>query len=261
MVMGVDNHKQMILNGVMQVWQYIDTPFVYQNIHTLGYQPKNLAEHITVLNNTAKTLFRQQLNTSERNIKEQIYTLLSMQRLSLNVTICVVLKIYATGDYSLEYEEPSIYRGYALRGLRPEACYLNLQPDVSGPSSSASLAARKMADAIAKSRHAHIAIMLDANNNLVFEPSFPLFCVINEVVVLPQDATESVELKLVEKAARSCGLKICQRTISKELINSADEVLIASWQGITSISNIDNQIEYFWTIIAERLVEGMRAMQ
>ena len=84
---------------------------------------------------------------------------------------------------------------------------------------------------------------------------------INEVVVLPQDAAESAELKLVEKAARSCGLKICQRTISKELINSADEVLIASWQGITSISNIDNQIEYYWTIIAERLAEKMQSTE
>ena len=250
----------MILSGVLQSWQHLDEPFVYQNIHTLGYRTKHLAEHIAVLNSAAQELFRQRLDVAPKEIENQVYALLSSQRLSLNVSICVILKIYSSGEYSIENAEPSIYRGYALRGLRPEACYINQTPNVGGYASSVSLAARRMADAMAKRHNLHTAIILDSEDNVIFEPSQPLCCIINEAIILPQHNTESVELTLVEQAAKKCGLQLYHQAINRELIASADEVIVASWQGITSIGYIDNQAEYFWTIITERLIEEMQKL-
>lgn len=255
----IGGHERLVIfDGVLQPWQYIDTPYVYQNIHTLGYHPYNLSAHIVALNAAAKALFNAELSVSVQDIENQINALLTNQRLSLNVSICVVLKLYASGEYSLENTEPSIYQGYALRGLRPEACFMYQRPDVSGHPSSATLAARNMANAMAKRENIHTAIILDSNDNVLFEPAQPLFCVIDNVVTLPQSSIESVELSIAEKAARRCGLKVYHKSISREMLESADEVLIASWQGITSISCIDDQFEYHWTVIAERIAESMK---
>lgn len=255
----IGGHERMIIfDGVLQPWQHIDTPYVYQNIHTLGYRPYNLPAHIAALNIAAKELFKLHLEASAQDIENQINSLLSSQRLSFNVSICVIIKLYATGEYSLENLEPSIYRGYALRGLRMEACFMNQRPDVSGHPSSTTLAARRMADAMAKRDNLNTAIMLDSDDSVVFEPTLPLFCTIDDAVILPQNATTSVELDMVEKAAHRCGLKIYRRYITRDMVESADEVLIASWQGITSISCIDDEFEYHWTIIAERIAEGMK---
>ena len=117
-----------------------------------------------------------------------------------------------------------------------------------------------MADAMAKRHNLHTAIILDSEDNVIFEPSQPLCCIINEAIILPQHNTESVELTLVKQAAKKCGLQLYHQAINRELIASADEVIVASWQGITSISYIDNQAEYFWTIIAERLIEEMQKL-
>ena len=54
--------KYMILNGELCTEQASSIPFVYQNIHSLGYSCRHIAQHIELLNQSAKKLFDTELD-------------------------------------------------------------------------------------------------------------------------------------------------------------------------------------------------------
>ena len=256
-----DKPNLMIENGKLQVESFSDTPYVFQNIHTLGHKARYTAEHLVQLNRSAKELFGEQLptNITAKQIEQQIEELLATNRFTRNTSIRVEIHLSAIGDYSLRCYEPSLYAGYVLRSLRPEAICLPIDMPLPQHPTSASAATRLLADAIARQNGYHTAIIAERDGGVAIEPCAPLFY-IKEYTMFAQEGYHSVESNLTIAAAHAIGLTIERKRLMTSDLKYADEVFSANWQGITAIAHIGQQP--YMSILAEKIAHQMeRAAQ
>ena len=64
--------KYMILNGELLEWRRLDTPYVYQQIHTLAHKARHTADHLRIVSDAASRLFALQCDLSRREVEQQI---------------------------------------------------------------------------------------------------------------------------------------------------------------------------------------------
>ena len=250
--MGADRY--MILNGELLQWQHVEGAYVYQHIHTLDYTPYNLPQHIKIISQASEALFEEQFEYSEQEVAKQIATLLGAARLSRKVSICITLKQYASGDVTIEYDEPSIYSGYVMRSLRPEATCLRMQIPLESYPTSASVEACNLAEAIAQGRGYHTAIIIDADDTIRCDTSHPI-ALVKEMTLYIANTSLSVERDMLEQATRKAGYKVEYRTLKRADLATADEVLVMNWQGITAMQQVNGKP--FMSIIAENIARNL----
>ena len=236
--MGAERY--MILNGELLQWQHVEGAYVYQHIHTLDYAPYNLPQHIKIISQASEALFEEQFEYSEQEVAKQIATLLGAARLSRKVSICITLKQYASGDVTIEYDEPSIYSGYVMRSLRPEATCLRMQIPLESYPTSASVEACNLAEAIAQGRGYHTAIIIDADDTIRCDTSHPI-ALVKEMTLYIANTSLSVERDMLEQATRKAGYKVEYRTLKRADLATADEVLVMNWQGITAMQQVNGK--------------------
>lgn len=250
--MGAERY--MILNGELLQWQHVEGAYVYQHIHTLDYTPYNLPQHIKIISQASEALFEEQFEYNEKEVAKQITTLLGAARLSRKVSICITLKQYASGDVTLEYDEPSIYSGYVMRSLRPEATCLRMQIPLESYPTSASVEACNLAEAIAQGRGYHTAIIIDADDTIRCDTSHPI-ALVKEMTLYIANTSLSVERDMLEQATRKAGYKVEYRTLKRADLATADEVLVMNWQGITAMQQVNGKP--YMSIIAENIARNL----
>ena len=242
----------MVADGQIVEWRAMEGLYLYQEIHTLDYRARHLAAHIGVITRRAEELFGLRPRLSAVRLDEQIESLLIRSRLSRRVSTRVILKCYASGSYSLECDEPSIYSGYAMRSLRPEAITLPIQLPMADYPTSASIATRQLANAVARRRGYHTALLV-RGEELESEPTRPLAIVVGTTVIMAE--CDSLETNLLERAARKARLPVEKRRLRRSDLTSADEVLQLSWQGITAMAHVDGRA--YMAIIGERIAQEL----
>lgn len=250
--MGAERY--MILNGELLQWQHVEGAYVYQHIHTLDYAPYNLPQHIKIISQASEALFEEQFEYNEKEVAKQIATLLGAARLSRKVSICITLKQYASGDVTIEYDEPSIYSGYVMRSLRPEATCLRMQIPLESYPTSASVEACNLAEAIAQGRGYHTAIIIDADDTIRCDTSHPI-ALVKEMTLYIANTSLSVERDMLEQATRKAGYKVEYRTLKRADLATADEVLVMNWQGITAMQQVNGKP--YMSIIAENIARNL----
>lgn len=246
----------MIRNGELLAESFSDTPYVFQNIHTLHHKARYTAEHLTLLNHSSQELFGEQLkqNITKQQIEHQIEALLSANRLTRNASILVEIRLDAIGNYELRSHEPSLYSGYVLRSLQPDAVCLPLDMPLPQHPTSAAVATRLMADAIARKCGFHTAIIAERDGGLAIEPHQPLF-IIKEYTMTAQEGCRSIEEALATTAARAAGVKIERKRIMVSDLKDADEIIYVNWQGVTAIAHLNNKP--YMSIMAEKIAKAM----
>ena len=183
---------------------------------------------------------------------KQIASLLGAARLSRKVSICITLKQYASGDVTIEYDEPSIYSGYVMRSLRPEATCLRMQIPLESYPTSASVEACNLAEAIAQGRGYHTAIIIDADDTIRCDTSHPI-ALVKEMTLYIANTSLSVERDMLEQATRKAGYKVEYCTLKRADLATADEVLVMNWQGITAMHQVNGKP--YMSIIAENIAK------
>lgn len=254
--MAIDR-RYMILNGELLSWQHLDGAYIYQNIHTLDYAPRHVKRHAEMLRTLSQELFGVECSLSAEGLESQIRQLLEHVRPSRQRSIRVVAKQYSSGDYSIECDEPSLYRGYTLRSLRPEAATLRVAMPLDIYPTSAAIATRCVADSIARSRDFHQAILLGEDREILSEASAPIALVRGRTLTIAP-APYSVEREIVEQAAARANIAVERKAFTHEEMMLADEVIVISWQGITAMQSVDNRT--FMSIIAEHLAREMEKL-
>lgn len=247
--------KYMIADGRMQPASPQAGPYVFQNVHTLGYRCRNMRRHIEILDSAARRLFGVKHGLTTRDAEQHATRLLEACGMSRNVTVRIMLKVYPTGLTVMECDEASIYSGYVLRSLRPEAVCMAITPPMPEYPTSAMEQTRAMTDAIARTRGFHTAILTDAGGNVVSECTQPLFTVHGYMLTTPPIPAGSAELEAAEAAAHKAELTVQKRPLTLGDLASADEVFTVNFQGVTSISRIDSKP--YMSIIAGRIAEEM----
>lgn len=249
--MGVERY--MILNGELTSWQEVEGAYVYQYIHTLDYVARNIKQHLKILNQSSQALFSTPFCPTAKEIEQSIVTLLSQAHISRKVSVRVTIKHFATGDTTIEYDTPSIYSGYVMRSLRPEAICLRINPPLEAYPTSAAVATFQMAEAIAQARGYHTAIMVDGDNVIRSDSSHPVAIVRGKTVILPATTILSVEREILEQATRRAGYELRYEALHQADLTSADEVLIMSWQGVSAVEHINGKP--YMAILAERIAK------
>lgn len=231
--------------------RHLDTPYVYQSIHTLSHKARHAADHLKILNASAKRLFGVECALSRRELEQQISSLLEANHCTRHSSVEVILKLYHSAEYSLEVGEESIYCGYVVRSLRPETSVICSTAPLADYPTSAMVATRQLMRAIASSRELHRVIMANEQGVIVADAAEPLMVVSGHTLKMQPTPLQSVEQQIVLRAAHTLGYKVEIAPITVTMLQSADEVLILSWQGITAIGHIEGKP--YMSIIAERL--------
>lgn len=250
--------EYMILNGELIPKQEIAGAYIYQYIHTVGYSARNLTQHIGIINQSSQALFGEPFNIDKREIEQDISTLLGSAHLSRKVSIRVTLKLYATGDVVLEYDEPSFYSGYVMRSLRPKAVCLRINPPLEAYPTSAAEATYGVAEAIARAKDYHTAIMIDSENLIRNDSSHPIAIVKGKTVILPATTILSVERTMLERATCKAGYAVQYDNLCQTDLAAADEVIVMDWQGITAIEQINNKP--YMAILAEQIASELESV-
>lgn len=245
----------MIFNGELQAEQHSPMPFVYQMIHSLAYSCRHTSRHIELLNQVSKRLFGVELDIDTREIERQASMLLQANKLSRNATIGIQLALDADGNHTLKSCGSSIYQGYVLRSLRPEVTTLPMTNPLADYPTSASIEAQALADSIARCRGYHSAIMIGPKGDINCDSANPIFTIKGYTLYSQSSNLASVERTAVEQAAMKAGYGVQRMQMSALELESADEVLIGSYQGLSAVSHI-NQKAYM-AIAAERIAAIM----
>ena len=96
------DREYIIYNGELLNEQPTTQVYVYQDIHTLGHKPRHTSRHLHLIDYAADKLFGLHCRVSITELEQQITTLLDSNHTTRNTSVCVRLKVYATGDYSLQ---------------------------------------------------------------------------------------------------------------------------------------------------------------
>jgi branched-subunit amino acid aminotransferase/4-amino-4-deoxychorismate lyase len=253
--MSNESVKYMIRNGELQAEAASDTPFVYQMIHCFAHSCRHTARHIEILNQTAKRLFDVQLDIDLRELERQVASLLLANKLSRNATIGIQLALDADGNHSIRSCGSSIYQGYVLRSLRPETLTLPITNPLGDYPTSASTEAQALANAIARRKGYHSAIMIGPKGEVKCDSANPIF-VVKGYTLYPQTSNiPSVERTLVEQAAMKAGYGVQRMQLTAMELESADEVILSNYQGLSAVAHIDNTP--YMAIVSERLAATM----
>lgn len=250
--------RYMILDGELQEWQHLMGAYIYQNIHTLEYKPRHTYRHVEILTSLADELFGIEFSATADTLSQQIVTLLEQTRATRQRSIRVVVKQYASGSMTVECDAPSLYRGYVVRSLRPDAVTMRMDMPLDIYPTSASVAAREVAESIVRSRDFHTAIMMSSDKQIYSEAAEPMAVVQGSKLIL-QSLPYSVESRLVQQAARKADIEVEVRGLNHDDIVQADEVLRIGWQGITAMQSVDGKL--YMAIVADHLAREMEKIQ
>ena len=248
----------MILDGELQAWQHLSGAYIYQNIHTLEYQPRHIEHHTQILSSLAEELFGVEFSATAEELTRHIGLLLEHLRPSRQRSIRVMVKQYASGSYSIECDTPSLYRGYAVRSLRPDAVTMRMDMPLDIYPTSASVAAREVADSIARSRDFHTALMMNSQGEIYTEATEPVAVVQGSKLIIAS-SPYSVESLLAQRAAHAAEIEVEMRRLHHDDITKADEVLRIGWQGITAMQRVDGKL--YMAIVADHLAREMEKIK
>lgn len=99
-------------------------PFVYRTIHLYGGRVRLLDEQLTLLERAAAELFGVRYRPDRAAAAERLLAAARRERYPAGVSGFVRIEVTASGEERLRPCGTSLYAGYALRSLRPEAVTL-----------------------------------------------------------------------------------------------------------------------------------------
>ena len=153
-------------DGEILADRFTDGPYIFQNVHTLGGAARHTAAHTALLRAAAKSLFGFDPEITADELRRRIARLTEACRMPSRVSVRAVVRLYPTGSIEIACDEPSIYAGYVLRSLRPDAICLRMAPPLPSLPTSAAEHTRLLADTMAHTRGARTAILTDSDGTV-----------------------------------------------------------------------------------------------
>ena len=141
--------------------------YLYQTVHVLDGECLCLREHLAVLDRWSRTLFGCPGPQDAREVGTAVAAVVGREAPGSDRSKFVRLVLPASGSLRLEFEGVSLYRGYDLRSLMPEAVTLQYEPPLFDAPTSAREAAVELARQYAGLQGASVAVRCDRNGTLM----------------------------------------------------------------------------------------------
>ena len=214
--------------------------YLYQTVHLARGRARNAEAHAARLDAASRELFGR--GYAPARLAARIEALAAAERYPTGVSGFVRIELGADGEERLTPAGVSLYDGYALRSLQPEAVTLRYDLPLTEAPTSAREAAAQLARRMAERAEADDA---------------PLFAVAGHTV-LAAPGTQSVERELAVRAVRAAGLELREEPFGCGELPRIDELFFADHRGITALARCDGQP--LMSLLAERIALVMEGL-
>lgn len=229
--------------------------YLYQTVHLARGRARNAEAHAARLNAASRELFGR--GYAPARLATRIEALAAAERYPTGVSGFVRIELGADGEERLTPAGVSLYDGYALRSLQPEAVTLHYDLPLTEAPTSAREAAAQLARRMAERAGADVAVRCDREGILREADDAPLFAVAGHTV-LAAPGTQSVERELAVRAVRAAGLELREEPFGCGELPRIDELFFADHRGITALARCDGQP--LMSLIAERIAFVMEGL-
>ena len=229
--------------------------YLYQTVHLARGRARNAEAHAARLDAASRELFGR--GYAPARLAARIEALAAAERYPTGVSGFVRIELGADGEERLTPAGVSLYDGYALRSLQPEAVTLRYDLPLTEAPTSAREAAAQLARRMAERAGADVAVRCDREGILREADDAPLFAVAGHTV-LAAPGTQSVERELAVRAIRAAGLELREEPFGCGELPRIDELFFADHRGITALARCDGQP--LMSLIAERIALVMEGL-
>lgn len=229
--------------------------YLYQTVHLARGCARNAEAHAARLDAASRELFGR--GYAPARLAARIEALAAAERYPTGVSGFVRIELGADGEERLTPAGVSLYDGYALRSLQPEAVTLRYDLPLTEAPTSAREAAAQLARHMAEHAGADVAVRCDREGILREADDAPLFAVAGHTV-LAAPGTQSVERELAVRAVRAAGLELREEPFGCGELPRIDELFFADHRGITALARCDGQP--LMSLIAERIAFVMEGL-
>ena len=228
--------------------------YVYQYIHVRRVQLPELPAHIAAAADTARKIFGTEFRPDVRETDSLCRRMLLQNRYPENLSSCIEMRLYASGDVVYRCGEIFTHDGLTFRPVRPEAVSLCYDiPFGDGPTS-ARRAAHAMAMNEARRKGFREVVRCSSSGLAATAGDAPLFAVFGRRIVTPP-AAPSVERDRVVLAAAKAGYRLSEEVVARESLRFADELFYSDCRGITALFGCDGRT--YTDIIARAIAAQM----
>ncbi|MCM1151387.1 MAG: branched-chain amino acid aminotransferase, partial [Alistipes senegalensis] len=102
----------------------MNEPYLYQTVHVAAGRPRLVALHAEALAEAARTLFECEYRPEVDELERRITAVARAERYPPAVSGFVRIEVETDGRERLLAAGTSLYAGYALRSVMPDACIL-----------------------------------------------------------------------------------------------------------------------------------------
>ena len=229
--------------------------YLYQTVHLARGRARNAEAHAARLDAASRELFGR--GYAPARLAARIEALAAAERYPTGVSGFVRIELGADGEERLTPAGVSLYDGYALRSLQPEAVTLRYDLPLTEAPTSAREAAAQLARRMAERAGADVSVRCDREGILREADDAPLFAVAGHTV-LAAPGTQSVERELAVRAVRAAGLELREEPFGCGELPRIDELFFADHRGITALARCDGQP--LMSLIAERIALVMEGL-
>lgn len=229
--------------------------YLYQTVHVLDRKCLRLPEHLAVLGRWSRELFGRPGPQEAGKTAAGIVALAEREAPDSDRSKFVRLLLPASGGLRMEFAGVSLYRGYDLRSLMPEAVTLQYDLPFSDAPTAAREAAAELARQIAGKSGAAVAVRCDRDGIVLAADEAALFAVRGKTVCV-SPGEQSVERDLAVQGIRTAGLKLAERPVERGELPRMDELFWVDHRGVTALSRCDGHP--YMAIIAERVAAALR---
>ncbi len=155
---------------------------LYQTVHVADERPRLVRAHAALLAEAARTFFGCDYAPDVRLLESRIAALVRSERYPRSVSSFVRIEVSDNGTERLRPAGYSLYNGYALRSVMPDARVVRCEvPGIELPTSGRE-ALHRLADRRARALGADLAVRADLHGVCYSADSAPLFAVRNNTV-------------------------------------------------------------------------------
>ena len=228
--------------------------YIYQHIHVRRLLLPELSAHLSVAAAAAKDVFGIDFRPDLRETDSLCRRMLLRNRYPEDVSSCIEMRLYPTGDLICRCGEIFAGDGLAIRHVRPEATTVCYDIPFGDAPTSVRRAANEMALAEARLRGFRSVVRCSAQGLVATADDAPVFAIFGRRIVTPP-ARPSVERDRVVRAALQCGYTLAEESTERESLRHADEIFYSDVRGITALSACDGRS--LTDIIAHRIAAHM----
>lgn len=234
--------------------------YLYQTLHLHKGRPRLVAEHIRALHEASQKLFEHPYTPDLKQLEARITALAATENYPDAVSGFVRIELTPDGTERLLPAGVSLYNGYALRSVMPDAVVCQYTLSLPDAPTSAHEAAVLLARRMAESTGASTAVRCDHQGVLHSIDGAPLFAVRGkEVFYAPQDTSfPSVERELGIRALKAAGLHLSNEQPLREELPHYDEVFSLDHRGVTALAHCDGNP--YMSLAAERVAAAMEGL-